>query len=99
MINLSSTMTIPETDDGSALGAGSREKRMKAVQCWEGSNGNLKRSQMEAAADIIGSAQSFDVMKITDTPIPSKSESIRDAVFWLADELRKKKPKTKRARR
>ncbi len=75
---------------------GTRRSIVKPVQCWEGKNGNLHKEQWDAAAEIISGSAPYQIKRMTDVPIPEESARIRDAIFWVVDELRKKQKAPKR---
>lgn len=74
-------------------------KAMKQVQCWQGAHGNLKRSQEEAAASIVGAACEGPILRlIRGKPDGGDDPAIKDAIIWIAAKLQPKKQKrTKRS--
>jgi hypothetical protein len=86
-------MTTGQEEDKSqtTFAHGARRNIVKPIQCWEGANGSLKKSQWDAAADIIGNASCGDVNQMLNDPIPTRSLNLRDVVLWMATELQRNK--------
>lgn len=69
---------------------------MKPIQCWEGAMGRLHRSAWDAAADIVATAGAHTIKCCTDCP--PKDQAVREAILWIADEIRKhKQPRSNRS--